>query len=142
MRRDDHINLHGIADVYHHHPTHSPSSYKVKDPNKSRLTFIFPHNQPLIRLYHHFSTWPPYSPPSGQAAFRVQTRSDPQHLHLFTTKTDDHLSQHGQLHRFFLRRLPQHPPSSWLGPAIPRFWRFDQLCKMHVLELLPLRSRQ
>ena len=53
MRRDDHINLHSIADVYHHHPTPSPSSYKVKDHNKNQLTLIFSHNLPLTLLFRH-----------------------------------------------------------------------------------------
>ena len=49
------IKLHGIADMNHHHPTQSPSSYKVKVHNKNRLTFTIPRNHhPLTLLFHHF----------------------------------------------------------------------------------------
>ena len=53
IRRDEYINLHGIAGISHHHSTQFPSSYKVKDHNKNRLTLIFSHNHPLTLLFHH-----------------------------------------------------------------------------------------
>ena len=56
-RRGEYINLHGIADMYHHLLTQSPSSDKVKDHRKTRhtfTTFTIPHNYPLIRLCRYF----------------------------------------------------------------------------------------
>ena len=54
MRRDEYINLHGFAGILYHHPTQSPSSYKVRDHNKKRLTLDFSHNHPLTLLFHHY----------------------------------------------------------------------------------------
>lgn len=68
-----------IAGMYYHHPTQSPSSYQVKDHNKSQITFLILHDH-LSHDLSSLSTRPPYPPPSEQAAFRVQTNSDPQHL--------------------------------------------------------------
>ena len=54
VRRLEYIKLHGIAGMYLHHLTQSPSSYKVKDHNKNRLAITIPHNHPLTLRFHHF----------------------------------------------------------------------------------------
>ena len=86
--------------------------------------------------FQSFSTFPPNSTPSDQAAFRIQTCPEPQSPRLFARKSDCHLSQHGQLRLLFLRRLPQH--LSWLGSTVLWLRRFGRLCNK-ILELLQLQ---